>query len=222
MKANFQAALTAVLKHEGGYVNHPKDPGGATNKGVTQAVYDASRKKWGYSTRSVKFITPEEVGVIYRIQYWDAVAGDELPSGLDYAVFDYAVNSGPSRAIRHLQIALGVTPDGVLGPKTLEAAKLRSVKRTIEDLCDIRMRFLKGLKTWSTFGRGWERRVTDVEAMALRMAKEGPASPAVVSATPVAPSPEKPASEAPKPAESPSIFTIILNLFSSLFGKKPS
>lgn len=219
MKDNFQSALAAVLKHEGGYVNHPKDPGGATNKGVTQAVYDASRRRWGNGTRSVKAITDSEVASIYRTQYWDAVAGDELPSGLDYAVFDYAVNSGPSRAIRHLQTALGVSSDGVMGPTTLNAAKLRSVKRTISDLCDIRMRFLRNLKTWSTFGKGWERRVTDVEAKALRMAQEGPASPAVVQATPVAANSEKPASEAPKP--STGLWEAVLAIFKTIFARKP-
>ena len=103
MKANFDKSLALVLVHEGGYVNHPKDPGGATNRGVTQAVYDAYRKTRGKAGQSVKFITDEEVNAIYKFQYWDRVQGDLLPAGLDYAVFDFAVNSGVGRASKYLQ-----------------------------------------------------------------------------------------------------------------------
>jgi lysozyme family protein len=217
MKSNFQRALAAVLKHEGGYVNHPKDPGGATNKGVTQAVYDASRKRWGYGVRSVKFITDAEVSTIYRTQYWDAVAGDDLPDGLDYAVFDYAVNSGPHRAIQHLQIALGVSSDGRIGFVTLNAVKLRNVKRTIEDLCELRMRFLKRLNTWPTFGKGWSRRVEGVKATALKWASEARTEAPEVPATTLPPTPEKPVTEVQKPVL--GLWGAILAFIRKLFGK---
>lgn len=148
MKDNFEASLKAVLEHEGGYVNHPRDPGGPTNFGVTKAVYDAYRKQKGAKPQSVKHISMEEVRTIYRKQYWDAIGADDLARGYDYALFDIAVNSGPKRA-REWQ---GGYP-------------------TIDTLCNRRMVFLKGLPTWDTFGKGWTRRVEGVRALAHKMAK---------------------------------------------------
>jgi len=114
MKSNYQTALAAVLKHEGGYANHPRDPGGATMKGVTQRVYDAFRRNKSLPTRLVRDIADDELQAIYRRQYWDATSCDDLPSGVDYAVFDFAVNSGVSRAATYLQTVLGVGVDGPL------------------------------------------------------------------------------------------------------------
>jgi lysozyme family protein len=168
MKANFDKSLALVLVHEGGYVNHPKDPGGATNRGVTQAVYDAYRKTRGKAGQSVKFITDEEVNAIYKFQYWDRVQGDLLPAGLDYAVFDFAVNSGVGRASKYLQAVLGVAQDGQIGARTLAA--ITNPSNAINALCDRRMSFLRNLRTFLTFGKGWTRRVTDVRKHALEMA----------------------------------------------------
>lgn len=168
MNNNFEKALALVLEHEGGYVNHPKDPGGATNKGVTQAVYDAYRKMRGRGPMSVKFITDEELRAIYKFQYWDKVQGDFLPTGLDYAMFDFAVNSGVGRASKYLQAVLGVEQDGQIGARTLAA--IHSPSAVINALCDRRIGFLRNLKTFLTFGKGWTRRVTDVRAHALDMA----------------------------------------------------
>lgn len=168
MNSNFERALALVLEHEGGYVNHPKDPGGATNKGVTQAVYDAYRKMRGRGPMSVKFITDEELRAIYKFQYWDKVQGDFLPSGLDYAVFDFAVNSGVTRAAKYLQAVLSVTQDGQIGAKTLAA--IHSSTAVINALCDRRIGFLRNLKTFLAFGKGWTRRVANVRAEALEMA----------------------------------------------------
>lgn len=167
MNANFEKSLALVLEHEGGYVNHPKDPGGATMKGVTQAVYDAYRNMRKRPIQSVKFITDEELRAIYKFQYWDRVHGDFLPKGLDYAVFDFAVNSGVGRASKYLQAVLGVAQDGVIGARTLAA--ITSPRKTINALCDRRMGFLRNLKTFMTFGRGWTRRVTEVRIHALEM-----------------------------------------------------
>lgn len=167
MKNTYPKALKEVLKHEGGYVNHPADPGGATNKGVTQATYDAYRRSKGLITRkTVKLISDEEVADIYKSRYWDAVKGDALPAGVDYAVFDYGVNSGPTKAAKGLQKALGLTQDGIIGPRTLAAAQ-EDPESVIKKLCADRLAFLKRLKTWPTFGKGWERRVRDVEKTAL-------------------------------------------------------
>lgn len=159
MRENLEVALTWVLAHEGGFVNHPKDPGGATNKGVTQRVYDGYRDRKGLSRRSVRGIEANEVAEIYRAQYWQAVRADDLPAGLDYCVFDYAVNSGPRRAAMDLQRELGIKVDGVIGQITLAAVAKADVFDLIVRLCERRMRFLKALKHWPTFGRGWTRRV---------------------------------------------------------------
>lgn len=162
MKDNFGPALAAVLIHEGGYVNHPRDPGGATNKGVTQRVYDDFRVNNGVFPRSVKHIQQAEVETIYRKQYWDACRCDDLPAGVDYCVFDFAVNSGTNRAARYLQRAVGVLEDGKIGPITIAAAKAKCASDTINGICDSRMAFLKQLGTFPVFGKGWSRRVSDV------------------------------------------------------------
>lgn len=168
MNNNFEKALALVLEHEGGYVDHPKDPGGATNRGVTQAVYNAYRKVRGRGMQSVRFITDDELRAIYKFQYWDKVHGDFLPTGLDYAVLDFAVNSGVGRASKSLQAVLGVAQDGQIGARTLAA--ITSPLKTINALCDRRIGFLRNLKTFLTFGKGWTRRVADVRAEALEMA----------------------------------------------------
>lgn len=163
MAANFSNVLPLVLAHEGGFSNHPKDPGGATMKGVTQRVYDAYRDNRNVARRSVRDITRAELHDIYKFQYWDMVNGDRLPAGLDYAVFDYAVNSGPNRAAKELQRLLKLNlVDGQIGEGTIraanDAANADEVK-LIEDYCNKRMRFLRSLRTWGTFGNGWKRRV---------------------------------------------------------------
>lgn len=162
---NFPGILRWVLVHEGGYVNHPKDPGGATNKGVTQRVYDSWRRARNLSVQSVREIRDNEVEAIYRTQYWDAVRGDDLPSGVNYAVFDFAVNSGPKRAIRFLQREIGVADDGVIGNVTLGALRdVKDMADLVRRFCAARMEWLKTLSTFSTFGRGWSKRVMGVRS----------------------------------------------------------
>lgn len=163
MIENIEMAMEWMLAHEGGYVNHPADPGGATNRGVTQRVYDMYRRRQKQSPRSVRAITPDEVAEIYKAQYWDAVRGDELPSGVDYAVFDYAVNSGPKRAVMELQRVVGAGVDGIIGMETLGKAQEMDPFDLIEALCTRRMAFLRSLKHWKTFGRGWTARVMGVK-----------------------------------------------------------
>lgn len=155
----FPQALSLVLAHEGGFVNHPADPGGPTNKGVTQAVYDAYRRNKGLPTRSVQFIEDDELTEIYKNQYWNMVSADRLPAGLDYAVFDYAVNSGAERAVKDLQRVIGAPVDGQVGETTIRLACLNNIQDAITQLCEKRMAFLKSLKTWKVFGSGWQRRV---------------------------------------------------------------
>lgn len=157
---NFEQCTSWILIHEGGYVNHPKDPGGATNRGVIQRTYDGYRRRKGLPTQSVRQITDDEVHDIYRSQYWNAVEGDMLPSGLDYAMYDFAINSGPKRAIQFLQNLLGVTADGHIGQVTLGAiAGKNNIVDLVMQLCSKRYEWLQKLKTFSTFGRGWTTRV---------------------------------------------------------------
>ena len=114
--SNFQKCLEIILHHEGGYVNHPKDPGGETNLGVTKRVYE----EWG-GNKDMKDLTVEDVAPIYKKNYWDRVKGDSLPTGLDLCIFDFAVNAGPGRAAKMIQKMIGVTVDGGIGPMTLQA-----------------------------------------------------------------------------------------------------
>lgn len=196
MDANFLASLSHVLKHEGGYVNHPSDPGGATNKGITIANFRRYVNPKG-TVADLKAITDAQVARVYRKHYWDAVKGDDLPAGIDYAVFDFGVNSGPSRAIKFLQKVLGVAQDGKLGPITLEAARRADAAAVIDQLCGDRLAWLKRLKHWPTFGRGWTARVSAVETEALAMARK----PLPVRVHPIpAPVQPKPVNPAPEPA----------------------
>ena len=166
MQSNFNRSLLLLLKHEGGYVNHPSDPGGMTNLGVTAKVWES----WvGHPVdeKQMRALTPDDVAPLYKRKYWDACRADELVSGLDYAVFDCAVNSGVGRAVKLLQGCVGVPADGGIGPTTMAAVK--QATGLIEDFCDARLRFLQTLSTWPTFGRGWERRVNEVKEESLKM-----------------------------------------------------
>ena len=160
MKDNFDKCLQAVLRYEGGKVDDPRDPGGRTAFGITQNTYNGWRSAKNLPTQDVFNITQAEVAAIYKQNYWDKVRGDDLPDGVDIAVFDFAVNSGVSRAAKYLQSTVGVTQDGVIGPATILACKTYVANQ----VTDKRLGFLKGLPTWGTFGRGWANRVNDVYA----------------------------------------------------------
>ena len=169
----FETCLAHVLRHEGGYVDHPSDPGGATNLGITHKTLARWRRIspwWDLPKSEVQKLSHGEAGQIYRALYWNACRAGELPAGIDLAVFDYAVNSGPDRAIRTLQAALGVVVDGQVGPLTLGAADKAEAARIINAICDRRLGFLKALSTFPTFGNGWTKRVATVRAAALAAA----------------------------------------------------
>jgi lysozyme family protein len=169
MMTNFDDALKALLKHEGGYVNHPKDPGGMTNLGVTKRVWE----EWvGHPVdeSAMRALTPDMVAPLYKAKYWDKVYGDKLPHGVDLCVFDCAVNSGVSRAAKLLQRAVGVDDDGVIGNMTLTACESISPDLIIQRFSEERMAFLQALPTFATFGKGWSRRVAEVEAQAQNLA----------------------------------------------------
>ena len=165
-KSTFERALALVLELEGGFVDHPRDPGGATNLGITRATLARWRRR-SVSAADVKALGRAEATAVYRRCYWDGVQGDELPAGLDLAVFDYAVNSGLARAARSLQVVLGLKPDGRIGPETVVTVSARDAAETIRALTRERLRILRSLSTWPVFGRGWTSRTTRVEAEAL-------------------------------------------------------
>ena len=169
VKANFDECLKKLLVHEGGYVNHPSDPGGMTNLGVTARVWE----EWTHhpATEEVmRKLTPADVAPLYKRKYWDAVHGDELPDGVDHCVFDAAVNMGAGRAVKFLQQAVGVNPDGGFGPVTMSAVQAHEPKDLIAKFCDQREAFYKGLTTFTTFGKGWMTRLASVEKASWDMA----------------------------------------------------
>lgn len=171
MKENFETALKQTLQYEGGWSKDPKDPGGMTMKGVTIATF---RKHFGpYQTESaLRNITEAQLEHVYKTGYWDAVHGDDLPSGVDCAMFDFAVNSGADRAIKTLQNAVDVTADGVIGPKTFLRVRALPATLVIEHLCSRRLVFLEGLHHWVTYGKGWSRRVAGIQQLAKRLADQ--------------------------------------------------
>jgi len=168
MNKNYDKCLETILHHEGGYVNHPEDPGGETNLGVTKRVY----QEWG-GTKDMKDLTFDDVAPIYRKNYWDKMKCEDLPSGLDLCVFDFGVNAGPGRAAKYLQTLIGTVADGGIGPNTL--AKLKEytdetgVKETITNYQNERQSYYEKLSTFKTFGRGWTRRVEETTKLALEL-----------------------------------------------------
>ncbi|WP_434286322.1 glycoside hydrolase family 108 protein [Celeribacter sp. SCSIO 80788] len=166
MTTRAEICIPRTLIHEGGFVDHPDDPGGATNKGITLATFRRYVMPRG-TVADLKALTTEQAVIVYKRQYWDAVCADLLPAGVDFAVFDFGVNSGPARAARYLQKVTGAKIDGRIGPNTLAAVRAKDERVVVSDLCDARMAFLRRLPTYRTFGRGWSSRVARVRYDAL-------------------------------------------------------
>lgn len=172
-KGNLSACLAITLEHEGGMSTVKSDPGNWTGGKVGKGVLKGT--KYGvaasaYPNLDIKNLTLQDVQPIYDKNYWRRVRGDDLPAGVDLAVFDYGVNSGPSRSVKDLQRVLAVAVDGVVGDaQTLPALCKADGKAVIQKLCARRMSFLQGLKIWNTFKRGWSRRVADIEARGVAM-----------------------------------------------------
>lgn len=165
MKENFQPSMEQVFLFEGGYSNDPRDPGGMTNLGVTKRVWEEWVKR-PVDEAEMRSLTHADVTPLYKAKYWDAVHGDDLPSGVDYAVFDIAVNMGVERACTLLQEACGVKVDGHLGPVTLADCRAANPLDLIEKISDLRQAFYQRLETFPVFGKGWTRRVNDAENLA--------------------------------------------------------
>jgi lysozyme family protein len=160
MKENFEKSLELVLAHEGGYVHHALDPGGRTNLGVTQRVWE-DYVGHPVDEAEMRSLSREMVAPLYKKIYWDAVCGDVLPAGVDYLLFDFAINAGTSRAVKTAQKSLGVTPDGALGPLTTEAILTANAKDFIHKFSMAKESFYRSLTTFPTFGKGWLNRVAE-------------------------------------------------------------
>ena len=176
MEHNFETCLQWLLSHEGGFVNHPEDPGGMTNKGITAKVYarwldEVMDADANITEDIMRNIPDNHVAAIYREEYWNRVNGDDLPSGVDWCVFDWAVNSGTGRAARAIQRCVGAKADGAIGPMTLTAIKSHDAASLIEDMFQRRQAFYERLSTFETFGKGWTNRNHETREQALTLAR---------------------------------------------------
>ena len=157
---NFETAFDLLITHEGGFSNHPDDPGGATMYGVTEVVARAE----GY-TGPMRELTLDFAKQVYRKRYWDACRCDQMPDVLRYPLFDAAVNSGPSQAIKWLQAAVGVKADGAIGPVTQQAVNMAAPQPTRQKMIGNRLRFMTQLSNWPSFSKGWARRIAAILEM---------------------------------------------------------
>jgi lysozyme family protein len=168
MKDNWEQCLALVLKEEGGYVNDPHDPGGRTNHGVTQETWE---EYVGHPVTEddMKNLTVHDITPLYKKNYWDACRCDDLPEGVDYAVFDLSVNGGVRRAAKTLQTVLGVAADGNIGPITIAACEAANARDLATRICEARLAFLQALPTWQYYSKNWTARVARVETIAFQM-----------------------------------------------------
>jgi lysozyme family protein len=169
MKDNFDTALAHVLKSEGLWSDNPQDPGGATMKGITFAVFKEWKRNPHLTKDDLRNISDADVHDLYKQLYWDKIHGDDLPAGVDYATFDAAVNMGVGRASKLLQEAVGVTADGVIGDGTLQAISKANTRSLLENFAAEKIAFYKSLPTFDTFGKGWLNRVAEVKSLSESM-----------------------------------------------------
>jgi lysozyme family protein len=169
---SFEKCLLVVLKHEGGYVNHPRDPGGMTNLGVTKRTWE----RWkGYKVTEadMRALKVPDVMPLYREEYWDALKCSSMAPAIALVLFDFGVNAGVNRAAKLLQGMIGATVDGHVGDKTLQAlqqfATNSGVANVVKQYSHVRRSYYRSLPTFKTFGRGWLRRVDETEREALKM-----------------------------------------------------
>lgn len=179
-RRTFEVALAFTLRFEGGFVDHPSDPGGVTNHGITWRTLRAHRGV-PVTRDDVRTLSRAEAASIYHARYWTPLCADELPAGVDLMTFDFAVNSGVSRAATMLQGIVGALPDGMMGPATLSAVADAHPATVIRILAHRRLAFMQTLKTWPVFGRGWRRRVVGAQRRALALAAEAPSAVPLVS-----------------------------------------
>jgi hypothetical protein len=165
----FHKCMDIIFAHEGGYVDHPDDPGGATNLGITHKTLAAWRKVDACSREEVRTLQKDEAKEIYRAHYWNALNCDTLPAGVDLVAFDMGVNAGVGRSSRMLQEVVSVEKDGQVGPITVGAVNRIDPEFVINRFSDRRLEYYQSLKHWPTFGRGWSRRTTETREAAMGM-----------------------------------------------------
>lgn len=168
---NFERCFQLLLKDEGGFVNDPKDRGGATNLGVTLGTW-SSWVRYPATVEMIKALTPDDVRPLYKKNYWDYIKADQLPVGVDYCVFDCAVNSGATRASRFAQLAAGVSVDGLIGTITLKQINAMHPDDFVRAFTQERIEYLHRLDTFDRFGRGWLNRISRVQVKSLEMIDE--------------------------------------------------
>ena len=168
MNQNFDTCLAMLLKHEGGFSNHKDDRGGLTNLGVTKAVYDEFHGT-DATEEDMRNLKKSDVEPIYRSNYWNRCRCQDLPSGVDWAVFDFAVNAGTGRAAKALQQAVEAKQDGSIGPITLMKVKDHEVVNIINRIAIYREQFYRSLSNFDTFGKGWLRRNDETRRQAIHM-----------------------------------------------------
>ena len=171
MNSNFDKSLEFVLKSEGHFVNDSRDPGGMTNLGITQRVLE----EWlGHAVdeKTMRNLTPEQVAPIYKAKYWMACYAPQLKVGIDYLMFDAAVNMGPGRAVKLMQECIGCVPDGIIGPRTFQLLDQKKPEDIVDAFSKRKTSYYESLKTFPVFGKGWLKRVEDVKFNALRMIGE--------------------------------------------------
>lgn len=234
--------LHELLKSEGGYTNNPHDPGGPTNYGIT--IFDYRMYVKPHATAAdVRNMSLDDAKRIYKDKYWNKMRCDDLPAGVDYAVFDFGVNSGISRAAKYLQEIVGADVDGSIGPATLahvrayvsnHGGEVKGAEALVDAICEKRLAFLERLSTWSVFGRGWKRRDLKVERIGEQEAEEAPkhhseapkAPEKAPEAKPVAPT-KLTAPKAPKDTAKPSVsqpasasswVSVLMAAIAALFG----
>jgi hypothetical protein len=164
----FTRCVDLIFRHEGGFVDDPVDPGGATNMGITIGTLAAVRGA-PVSREDVQNLTRDEARQIYRAHYWNALSCDSLPAGIDLVVFDFGVNAGVARSAKLLQKLVHVETDGEIGPITVGAARAIDPAHVIKSFSDARMDHYRGLSTWERFKNGWTRRTAEMREAALAM-----------------------------------------------------
>jgi lysozyme family protein len=167
---DFKECLDLVLKSEGGYINHSSDPGGRTNLGVTQRVWE---EYTGHEAdeKIMRGLTPEKVAPLYEQRYWRPCYGEILPKGLDFLCFSFGVNAGSGRAVKLLQQSLGLVSDGIIGPRVMQKLRESNIADVIKGFSESRREYYKSLKTFPIFGKGWIARTDREEQEALQMVK---------------------------------------------------
>ena len=176
MIANWEKSFALMLESEGGFSDDPRDNGnklpdgrpGSTMLGVTQYNWE----NWtGHQVthEQMKKLKPEDVKPFYKKKFWDACRCNDLPDGIDYLVFDFAVNAGVGRSAKTLQSVVGTTPDGAIGPLTLAAVNKFSPQELIDGFSQAKEDFYRGLSNFDVYGNGWLNRVAAVKVKASSM-----------------------------------------------------